>query len=66
MKIAAAVVYLITFAQGIQAVALAGVEITGQLQRIQHPGMAFDPHRVVDQAKLHVQEADIEWRVVDQ
>jgi hypothetical protein len=59
------VVDLVAFAQGVEAVALAGMQFLGHFQRVDHAvAEGFDRH-AVEAGEFGVEEADIERGVVD-
>src|SRR5690606_24257672 len=61
------VIDAITFAQGVQAVALAGMAVTGHQQGVEHRAMLGDISlvRLTDQGELIVDETDVKRGVVD-
>ena len=65
MQGTAGVVDIVALAQGIQAVALARVQVARHLQRIQHGAVVDEAVLAAHQGEFVVDEADVERRVVN-
>ncbi len=66
MQVAAGVVDPVAPAQGVEAVALPGMQLPSERQRVEHAPLAR--HRAADRrqaCQLSVEETDVEGRVVD-
>ena len=65
MQRALGIVDFVTFAQGVEAVPLAGVQVPGHLERVGHAiAQGLDGH-AVEAGEFGVEEAEVERRVVN-
>src|SRR4029078_8259881 len=65
MSLALGVVYAVTLAERIEAVALPGMQTARQRQRVEHLADLGDGSRFAQARELGVEKSNVEWRVVN-
>jgi hypothetical protein len=65
VQVAARVVHLVALAERVQAVALPGMQAPRERQRVEHAADVGDRPAGARERQLRVEEADVEFRIVD-